>query len=207
MTIEKNWCDDWLKKRLWRDIFFRLIVLALITTSTLFFATNSSDFSALIYLQKTAETIGPVLNSVGVGALFMAIIALMFKDLESQSPEWSQQTKRGKAGATIRRLASDLMLWLLGIFGTLLCITVFATVDLWKKNGVSAIESLQLSYIYGFFVLAMFVAAAFNILVRRPDPPLAKSNLWISVMHSPTRTILFYLIGMSILTACVLFGT
>ncbi len=204
MATEKNCFDDYLKEKLWRDIVFRMLVLIAITGATLLFAARTMGFSALAYLEKTGQTVGPVLNTVGLGALFLAACALMFKDLEHQSPNWSQETKLGKAGAFIRRLASDLMLWMLGIFGTLLGITILATVDVWQKKGISIIESLQLSYIYGVFVIGILVTACFNVLIRRPDPPLANFEPWASLVNSPFRTIIFYLGGITAITTFAL---
>lgn len=197
MATEKNCFDDHLKDKLWRDIVFRMIVLLTITGSTLYFATRATGFSALAYLEKTGETIGPVLNSVGQFSLFLAIIALMFKDLEHQSSNWSQQTKIGRLGAFIRRLASDLMLWMFGIFGTLLCITSLATADIWRRTEITVFNGLQLGYIYSFLALGVVVTAAMNILIRRPAPPLANFDEWAKLAHSPARTIMFYFGGIA----------
>lgn len=200
MSTEKNCFDDYLKEKLWRDIVFRMAVLFTIAGATLFSTARATGFSALAYLEKTAETIGPVLNTVGLGALFLAVCALMFKDLEHQSPNWSQETRAGRAGAIVRRLASDLMLWMLGIFGTLLCITILATVDVWLEKGISVIEGLQLGYIYGFFVIGMALTAYLNILIRRPEPPLAQIEPWANLVNSSAKTIIFYLGSITAIT-------
>lgn len=203
MTTEKNCFDDYLKQQLWRDIVFRLLVLFTITGTTLFFAARTTGFSALVYLEKMGETIGPVLNTVGLFALFLAVCALMFKDLDHQSPHWSQQTRAGKFGAFVRRLASDLMLWMLGIFGTLLCITGLATVDVWHKNGLSLLGGLQLGYVYGLLVLGVTVTAAMNILIRRPAAPLAGFEEWAKFARTPARTLTVYVGGMAAIATLV----
>lgn len=192
-TTEKNWFDDYLKEHLWRDIVFRLIVLITITGSTLFFAAQTTNFSALAYLEKSGKTIGPVLNTVGLFALFLAICALMFKDLDHQSPRWSQQTKVGKLGAFVRRIASDLMLWMMGIFGTLLCITGLATVAVWRTSDLTLLEGFQLGYIYALLILGVGVTAFMNILIRKPTPPLAGFEPWAKLSNSPAKTIGFYI--------------
>jgi hypothetical protein len=196
MSTEKNRFDDYLKEKLWRDIIFRMLVLFFITGITLSFATRTAGFSSLAYLEKTAKTIGPVLNTVGLGALFLAACALLFKDLEHQDDNWSQSTKRGKIGTVVRRLASDLMLWMLGIFGSMLCITVFATIDVWQQKGIGFVDTLQLGYIYGFFMLGIFVSAALNIFIRAPKAPLAAHNEWAKHIRTPMRTIGVYAGGM-----------
>lgn len=197
MSTEKNWFDDYLKEHLWRDIVFRMLVLFAITGLTLFFASGATTFSAIAYLEKTAKTIGPVLNSVGLLALFLAVLALMFKDLDHQSPHWSQQTRAGKFGAFVRRLASDLMLWMLGIFGTLLCITLLATVEIGRKGGVTLLGGLQLGYIYCLLALGAAITATMNILIRRPAAPLACFDAWAKFAHSPARTISMYVGGIT----------
>lgn len=192
MSTEKNRFDDYLKEKLWRDIIFRMLVLFFITGITLSFATRTAGFSSLAYLEKTAKTIGPVLNTVGLGALFLAGCAMLFKDLEHQNDNWLQSTKRGKIGAVVRRIASDLMLWMLGIFGSMLCITVIATINVWQQKGISFMDTLQLSYIYGFFILGIFVSAALNIFIRAPKAPLATQKEWAKYFSTPMHTIGFY---------------
>ena len=171
MGMDKTKADEYLKDEPWRDLTFRA-VLWLVISGVASLVAFQRGLSALDVLDRTAQSIGPLVNLVGTFAVFLALPALALKDLEFLCPSaWGQESRRGRAGGWVRRLAGDLMLWTLGAFTALLSAVGTAVL----VAGVGRAERWKVAGVFGQVLLVTLVAAVITILVRRGAPsPLVR---------------------------------
>jgi len=175
MATDKTVFDDWLKNRLYRDLVFRGIVWISVPAIASYYAIRFESAEPLQFMIRTTETVMRIQNIVGAIALYLAIVALMFKDLEvCDEAKWGQQTRIGRFGGVFRRVAGDLTLWSLGAVLTIVTVTCL-TIAL-------ADAPLPVIGLLGGFLMVLIiwvvVISFVNILVRRgrPTPVVEKFN-------------------------------
>lgn len=166
MALDKNYFDDRLKDKPWRDLVFRATVWFAISGVAAYLALNNG-VTAFAFLERMVKSVGPLVNKIGTVAVILAAPALALKDLEHVAPDkWGQNTRRGRWGGAIRRLAGDLLLWTLGAFSTLLsAITVAVAVDGVDESGMRLVAGMITQLLF-----VAFVAALLTIGVRRAGP-------------------------------------
>lgn len=166
MALDKNYFDDRLKDKPWRDLAFRAAVWFAISGIAAHVALNSG-VSALAFLERVAKSVGPLAKMIGTAAVLLAAPALALKDLEHVAPdEWGQDTYRGRWGGVLRRLAGDLLLWTLGAFSTLLsAIAVAVAVDGVDESGMRLVAGMITQLVFVGCVTALL-----TIGVRRAGP-------------------------------------
>ena len=82
MSTDNNDFDNWLKAKLYRDLTFRSSLWIGIAFATGYLAVFYRGVSAVEYLEKMTNTLGPLINTVGTFSLLLCVLALMLKDLE-----------------------------------------------------------------------------------------------------------------------------
>ena len=98
MALDKNYFDDKLKEKPWRDLDFRALVWFCISGLAAYFALRGG-ITPLSFLERTAKSIAPIANFVGAFAVWLVLPALALKDLEFFSPDkWGQVSRRGRLG-------------------------------------------------------------------------------------------------------------
>lgn len=203
MATDKTAFDDFLKQRLHRDILFRILVWASIAGLTASYASRDKAFTTVAYLQKTANALMPVVNTIGVAAIVLSVIALILKDLDHVAPvRWGQSTIAGRIGGAVRRLAGDLGLWVVGALVTLLSAVTFLTLDAYRANALTPDNVQAIFVMYLVFMMFLAIIAVVNVLVRRSKPPLTTSHPFSGMLTTAPRVIGFYL---AVLGAAYLF--
>ena len=166
MPLDSNKFDTWLKDKPLRDLVFRAFIWSVLSCIAIAYAIKRG-LTPVAYVERLAESIGPLVNSVGLFALAVGLAALCFKDLEFLDPtRYGQDSTLGKFGGVVRRVGGDLMLWMLGAFISLLSATVVAIV----LTGVSSSEVPQVS---SLVYLLLFVCCGVTVLtyfIRRASP-------------------------------------
>lgn len=188
MATDKNEFDDWLKRKLYRDLIFRTIVWAFISTLAAYYAIAVMAIDPLVYLDRMGKSLVKLVNSLGSAALLLCLPALLFKDLEEvvENQKIKNFMKGCFAGA-IRRLAGDLSLWLLGAVVTML--SSFILVAFQVKIECKEYGAIALFTVVMFCLI--IVTGGMNFFVRRVAPsPLLK------ITRNPTIISLMYLICM-----------
>lgn len=164
---DKTWFDDWLKQPLYRDITFRVVVVALIAGIATWYVVAKRGLPIAAYFRQFTDTVAPLVNTVGSMGVALCVVALMFKDLEAIRPDkFGQTTSVGKVAGVVRRMAGDLSLWTLGALVTLLVCGGVAALAV-ANTPANAGEAL-LSY--GLTALLAFGTAVLNFFVRRGQP-------------------------------------
>lgn len=184
MATETTRFDTYLKGRLQRDLFFRGLVWTTVPAIASYYGIQFEHLEPLQFMMRTTDAVMRILDIVGSFAIFLAVAALMFKDLENRDcATWGQATKRGYFGGIVRRLAGDLTLWSLGALLTILTVALVAIAFANTSLPVIAI-------LIGFFVVLLTWLSVFcvmNIHVRREEPtPL------VSKLTRPYQLILAY---------------
>lgn len=172
MAVEKTRFDDWLKDNLWRDLIFRSFMWVSIASLASYFTLVVDAAAANDYFKGQTNTVFRLSNVFGTIAIFLGLVALMFKDMEVLSPNiWGRSSFLGGVGGFFRRLAGDLTLWTLGaLVSVLLTITVYgaiATGATWKDWAI-------FSLIYLLVAGMGFAVAFLNVYVRRAKSPLSE---------------------------------
>lgn len=171
MAVEKTEFDTWLKENLWRDLLFRTVIWVSVALLAAYFSFNVDVLSANAYFKSQTNNALRLANIIGVIAIFLGLVALLFKDLEAAKPAfWGQTRLIGKLGGVFRRLAGDLTLWALGVLvSVLIAVTIYGV----AAEGGSWEEWALFSVTY-LIVIFMCLAVAFlNVYVRRVEPFLA----------------------------------
>ncbi|MCL2656177.1 MAG: hypothetical protein FWD62_01945 [Betaproteobacteria bacterium] len=174
MATEDNKFDTYLKEKLYRDLIFRAAVSIAISAIASYYAIHVEGINALEFMKGATTRIMWMLNSLGVFSIFLAVVALTFKDLESSDGKiWGQNTKKGCFGAGVRRLAGDLTTW---VFGTIFAIVTVTFVAVFWGDGL-----LEKALLISFLGLALFpwavVMGFINILVRQKEGALLSRKL------------------------------
>jgi len=184
MSTDVNDFDQYLKKRLYRDLLFRTLVWFGVSMATGLLAIYLGGSSALSYFERVGNTLAPLVNSIGVGALLFCVVALFLKDLEHVSKSAATvAATRGMLGGFVRRFAGDISLWTLGAVITMLSAMILAVFNTsLSKSEVGAVSFLA------FLLALMVVFTSFaNVFVRRSGPtPWAlqfKSAAWLAFAY------------------------
>lgn len=198
MANDKTAFDDYLKAELHRDILFRVFVWASISGLTAYYASHDRSFTTIVYLKRAADTLGPVVNAIGIAAIALSGIALVLKDLEQVAPNtWGQSTPAGRIGGVARRLAGDLSLWVVGALVTLLSAVTYAAVDAYRHGALTAGNAQAIFVMYFVFIVFLVVVAALNVFVRRAKPLLTINSPFSQMLTTAPRVIAFYLAMLS----------
>lgn len=193
MATDKTNFDDFLKEKLCRDIAFRVIIWSVINITAAYYASERADFDLFDYFQSSFATIESLVNSVGVVAVILVFPALMLKDLEHVKPcKWGYGTRASWWGGFIRRLAGDLILWVVGAFVTLFVLTVWVNLAEWKQSDVGARDVCVFAYFYTLLFAFIVVLSGANVFVRRKEPVLAGRNLFNFLVTTPSRVVATY---------------
>lgn len=180
--MDKNDFDDWLKEKLHRDIIFRMVVWSVLSLSAGYFAINGTGNSSLVFLKRMSDSTSPLINTFGLAALLLCILALALKDVEATSANPATvRAMKGKLGGFVRRGAGDLSLWALGAINTMICavVLVFMLEPLTASDKTAGIG-------LAFFLSVMFFFLAVgNVLVRRhgPSPIVTSLTLPPGLIH------------------------
>jgi hypothetical protein len=174
MATEVTKFDTDLKEKLYRDLLFRGFTLTAVSSIASYYAIHIKYLEPLQLLIRTVDSLSQIINTVGSIAVFLAIAALLFKDLdENSSQDWGQTTKKGYFGGIIRRFADDLTLWTLGavvtVFNVLLVSIIFSNIS---------ISEIVVLLSFGIILCSWIAMLSYiNILVRRREPTLLASKL------------------------------
>lgn len=185
MSTDVNDFDQFLKKRLYRDLLFRATVWLGVSLATSAGAIYFGGSTALAYFERVGDTLGPLVNTIGVGGLLLCLLALFLKDLEFVSKnEKTIAATRGMLGGFVRRLAGDISLWTLGALVAMLSSLIVA---LWHVS-ISNSEVAAISFLAFLLVLMTILTSLANVLVRRAGPtPWAnkfKDSVWLVVAYT-----------------------
>lgn len=174
MSTDANIFDSWLKKRLYRDLLFRAVLWASISAIALWYALKNSEIDSLGFLERVTTTLMPVINVVGTATLFLAVFAMLLKDLEYLQPDrFGQETLIGRWGGAIRRTSGDLTLWVLGGLVSIAGAFTFAVASSLLNGRFRETETLAVLSSATFLLGMMAIMAILSVLVRRKEPPLA----------------------------------
>lgn len=185
MPTDKINFDDFLKEKLHRDLVFRGCAWITISAIASYYAIHYESADPFQFMLQTTEKTMRILNTLGVFAILLACLALLFKDLQScDELSWGQHTKKGYIGGIVRRLAGDLTLWMLGAISTIItviCVAIF-----------SANSPLPIKALLGIFIIVLLswltVISLLNIAVRREELALLTLKL-----KQPRLIVLAYL--------------
>lgn len=193
MATDKTAFDDYLKEKLHRDILFRVVVWAAVAGLATSYASRSAQFSSISHLRRVADSLAPLVNTIGVIAIMLAVVALVLKDLENVSPTcWDQSSKAGRWGGVFRRLAGDLTLWVVGALVTILSAVAFVAFDAYCAGQMTAENFRAIFMMFFVFILFAAVISVLNVLVRRSGPPLTNAKVFSSILTTAPRVLLFY---------------
>lgn len=193
MATDKSAFDDYLKEELHRDILFRVLVWAFVAGLATYYASRSAQFTSISHLQRMADSLGPMVNAIGVAAIVLAGVALVLKDLENVSPAyWGQSSIAGRLGGFIRRLAGDLTLWVVGALVTILSAVAFVAFDAYRAEQMTTKNFAAIFMMFFVFILFAVIVSILNVLVRRPGPPLTRTKRFSSLLNTAPRVVLFY---------------
>jgi hypothetical protein len=158
MATEETVFDKYLKENLWKDLLFRAVFWVAISALGFY---NSPAISNLVFR---------VANIMGTAAIFLGLVALMFKDLEQLSPQrWGRGSILGRVGGVFRRLAGDITLWTLGtLVSTLFIVGLFG----FRSTG-SLSDWALFTFLYFLLAAMCSIVAVLNVYVRRIEPPFA----------------------------------
>lgn len=191
--LDKNWFDDLLKEKLWKDVLFRIFISALISSVTCYFVFSRFQGNSIDYIEAVSNSLVPAFNLVGSIALNLILIAMLFKELETlDSSRFGSVSSVGKFGSVFRRLASDLSVWMLSALVTLIAAMTTA-IFLHGYSKLSVPELDVLFVIYGLFGMFLLLASALSIAVRRGEGWLTSSKKWPSKLKKPSHFIFGYL--------------
>ena len=194
MAMTKTF-DELLQKNVWYDLLFRASVWVSVASVASYFVLQVDAQTANCYFRNQVNPILRLCNADGLLALFVAVAALMFKDLEHASEQyWGPRTVLGFVGGVVRRLASDLTLWTLsGLVSVLLITTVYGRMALtssWREWAIFSVGYLTI----GLLSLGI---AVLNVLVRRKEP------LFASESSTPFHPLLILLVYTAVLGASI----
>ncbi|WP_295520068.1 hypothetical protein [uncultured Stenotrophomonas sp.] len=193
MATDKTAFDDFLKEALYRDILFRVVVWAIVAGLATCYARGSAEFTSIAHLQRVADSLAPMVNTIGVTAIVFSVVALALKDLENVSPGcWDQSSTAGRLGGIIRRLAGDLTLWVIGALVTLLSAVVFVAFDAYFAGQMTWGNFRAIFMMFSVFILFAAIVSFLNVLVRRSVPLLTNAGKCKSVFSTAQRVAAAY---------------
>lgn len=192
ISAEPNSFDKYLKDHLPREVFAKLCLRTIISLSILLLAGTQPGFSFYDHLQRTADTVDMPIRVLAPLILLLSIYALMFKDLEHAFPEkWSQETAKGGAGAFVRSVSAELLLWMASIFFTLAIVVAIIPFALPLQDLTADITMKVFAILLYLIIFIAFFSSGY-LLVKRNHPPLADSERFTKKFNSPRKVAAFY---------------
>ncbi len=193
MSADKTWFDDKLKGNLFFDLGFRFLVWLSVAFLALKHASAKSDFSPIDAFMASQENLMPVVVDVMTVSFVLCTLAMLLKDLEHASPaHWGQDTKLGRAGGIVRRLAGDLTLWIIGAMVTLLASLAVLAIYIHQAGAWSNDVTTLVTFF--FFVLAISTAifSVVSVWVRRKTSLLTSRPKLMETFNTGPKVLLFY---------------
>ncbi len=190
MKAEENIVESWLKKSLWRDLFYKIGMWCVISALSFYIAGKTAHFDIASYLLGFIDKNMPLLNYGWMVLCLLVPFAFYLKDLETMKPDrWSVQTTRGKAGALLRKVTSDLLLWSSGISTALLTTSLIALAILFHREAQISLKSVaQICYVLMVLFIFVFVNVWCYFILKRDSAVL------FSIMRSPRGITFTYLL-------------
>lgn len=187
MALDKNKFDTVLKDKSYYDLGLRIVIwlsLSLATTYLAFKNGTLPDES----VERFVNSSMPLINAVLPIAFGFSVLALMLKDLEDLNAEkYGFETGFSKWGGFVRRIAGDLMLWVLGGFVGLLSILSIAVISSFQS--INELKSIAVLLICIF--LAAAVLFLITYVVRRDGGTTLIKHLRL---NTPRRILCFYVV-------------
>ena len=168
MKAGKNIIDNWVKKDLRLEVFYRTISWSLFTIATYVFSSYKSDFSVLNYYKSYTPTPLSILNAFLPLIIMLTAISIMFKDMDiKQGGIWSQEQWLGMFGAFFCKVSSEIMLWITGISYGLILITLITVVRVISYEGLpKGNELIKIYFFVSLFVIIFLLGSCAYILIR-----------------------------------------
>lgn len=190
MKAEENIVESWLKKSLWRDLIYKIGMWCVIAALSFYIAGKTVDFDIASYLIGFLSKRMPELNYGWMVLCLLIPLSFYLKDLEAMKPDrWGMQSRRGKAGALLRKVTSDLLLWSSGISTALLITSLIALAMLFYREPHISLRSVaQISYVLMVLFIFVFVNVWCYFILKRDRAVL------FSIMRSPRGITLTYLL-------------
>ena len=194
MATDKTWFDDKLKSNLFLDVGFRSIIWLGISLLAPRHATNTADFSPVVAFKRTMESLLPVVLDVTRLSFVFCIAAMILKDLEHVSPtKWGQDTRIGRLGGLVRRLAGDLSTWIIGVLisflaSFLMFVSYIQAAGNWSDDAKSVVAVLTT-----FFIISIPVFSVANVWIRKDTSLVSSHQRYVEVFNTPAKVVLFYL--------------
>jgi len=193
MSTDKTWFDDKLKTNLFLDVGFRAAVWLGISMVALKHATGRPGFSPAEAFKASLENLMPVVSDVLRVAIVVCAAALILKDLEHVAPDtWGQQTKKGRLGGLVRRLAGDLSTWILGALVTLLASFVSLVAYISANGGWAEGTKSFVAVMTMFFCIAIPLFAVVNVWIRRDVSLVSSHARFVQIFNTPWKVVGFY---------------
>lgn len=193
MATDKTWFDEKLKSNLYLDIGFRAMVWLSISIAAIRHAASRTDFSPVTAFIASMQNLLPVMTDVIRLAFVVCIAALVLKDLEYVAPEhWGQNTRVGRAGGILRRLAGDLSNWILGALVTFLASFVLLVAFIHKSAAWSDGTESLVVVMAVFFVVSIPAFSVVNVWIRRDVSLVSSHAKFVEMFNTPTKVVGFY---------------
>lgn len=166
MSTDTTRFDKCLKKELWRDLLFRLLLWVLVSIGACYVAVGKNNISILDNFRKVGEGSLPLINFGGCIVLILCFVALYLKDVEVLGGSVKKFASENIIAGLVRRIAGDFSLWVIGalvfVFVVLVFTFLFSETDYDDFLSVLGIGAQLL-----FLMLCLSIV---NIFVRREGP-------------------------------------
>ena len=180
MKAEEIILESWLKKSLYRDVFYKIGMWCIISIISFYIAGKTANFDIAKYLLSFLDKSMPQVN-YGWMVLFIIIpISFFMKDMEAMKPDsWGMDTLRGRFGAALRKVTSDLLLWSGGISTALLTTSLIALAILFYREPQVTYKSLaQIAFVLMVLFIFLFTNIWCYFILKRNNAVL------FSIMNS-----------------------
>ncbi|MEQ4452948.1 hypothetical protein ACFX4S_04475 [Kosakonia sp. YIM B13605] len=180
MKAEENRLESWLKKSLYRDVFYKIGMWCVISIVSFYIAGKTANFDIAKYLLSFLDKSMPQLN-YGWMVLFIIVpLSFFMKDMEAMKPDtWGMETLRGKVGTALRKVTSDLLLWSSGISTALLTTSLMALAILFYREPQVTYKSLvQIAFVLTVLFIFLFANIWCYLILKRNNAVL------FSIMNS-----------------------
>lgn len=134
MTLDSSKFDKWIKTGTHRDLMFRAAIWTIVALSGARLAIGQRA-TVDDYCIFCIESVFPFVRTVDGFVAVIAILAILSKDLAIIHPlRFGELRWLGKVGMVVRRVASDLCLWVLGGYSTILTAITLSLVNISISN-------------------------------------------------------------------------
>lgn len=202
MSAEKNIIDEWIKKDIKRDVAYRMMLWTVFSIIAYRFATFQEDFSPIKYWEKIFKLDVSILDALLPINLILAAASLLFKDMEAiWEKTWSQEKRLGKLGAFLRKINSDLILWLGGLLHTLLIITMIFIAHALFVDGLPDSTSIKNTLKLLTILTFMDCFNMYLFIITRKEGV----SIFIELFQGKRKLFLFYIVMLIVIIACFYF--